>query len=87
MLTTPDSLLFLHLLRDDIQKELLYHLSSDGGEADQPVVLWVFLLALFEDWSEIDFSSVLRNFSCSPVPFKYGGERLSNDISLLPQQL
>jgi len=38
MLTTPDHLLFLHLLRDDIQNELFHHLSRGGGEADQPVL-------------------------------------------------
>jgi len=27
MLSTPDNLLFLHLLRDDLQNELLHHLS------------------------------------------------------------
>jgi len=26
--------------------------SRDGGEADRPVVPWVLLLALFEDWSD-----------------------------------
>ena len=41
MLTTPDDLLFLHLLNDDLQDELLHHLSWDGGEADQSVVRWV----------------------------------------------
>ena len=51
MLTTPDNLLFLRLLRDDIHKELLHHLSRDRGEAGQPVVPWVLLLALFEGWS------------------------------------
>jgi len=53
MLTTPDNLLFLHLLVDDLQVKLLHHLSQDGGEADRPVVPWVLLLALFEDWSDI----------------------------------
>jgi len=52
MLTTPDNLLFLHLLVDDLQDKLLHHLSWDGGEADRPVVPWVLLLALFEDWSD-----------------------------------
>jgi len=40
MLTTPDNLLFLHLLNDDTQNELVYHLSRDGGEADWPVIPW-----------------------------------------------
>ena len=38
MLTTPYNLLFLHLLDDDLQDELLHHLSRDGCEADRPVV-------------------------------------------------
>jgi len=46
------------LLEDDLQDKLLHHLSWDGGEADQPVVPWVFLLALFEDWSDICLSPV-----------------------------
>ena len=54
MLTTPDNnLLFFHLLHDDLQDELLHHLSRDGGDADRPVDPWVLFLALFEDWSEI----------------------------------
>ena len=67
MLTTPDSLLFLYLLVDDLQNELLHHVSQDGGEADRPVVPWVLLLALFEDWSDITITlpafSPLRLFS------------------------
>ena len=55
MLTTPHNLLFLHLLRDDIQSELFYHFSRDGEETDWPVDPWVLLLALYEDWS--DFSA------------------------------
>jgi len=67
MLTTPDNL-FLHLLRDDIQNELFDHLSRDGGEADQPVVCWDLLLALFEYWSDIGFpqssgTSVIQDLS------------------------
>ena len=41
MLTTPDNLLFFHLLDDGLQDKLLHHLSRDGGEADRPVVPWV----------------------------------------------
>ena len=58
MLSTPDNLLFLHLLNDELQNESLHLLSWDGGEADKPVVPWVLLLALFEDWSDIGFSPV-----------------------------
>jgi len=83
MLTTPDNLLFLHLPNDDIQNELHHHLSQDGGEADSPVVPWVFFLALFEDWSDIGFLLILGHLSCSPGPFKDDGEWLSNDSALL----
>jgi len=49
MLTTPDNLLFFHLLHDGLQDKLLHHLSRDGGEADRPVVPWVefYILILF----------------------------------------
>ena len=43
-----DNLLFLHLLRDDIQKEIFHHLSRDGDEADWPVVPWVILQVTLE---------------------------------------
>ena len=67
MLTIPDNLLFLHLLDDDLQDKLLHHLSQDGGETDRPVVSWVLLLAIFEDWSDIGLSLVLGHLSCPPV--------------------
>ena len=84
MLTTPDNL-FLHLLDDDLQDELLHQLSQDGGTADRPAVPWDLLLVLFEGWSDTGFSLVLRLLSCPPGPFKGGEERLSNDIRQLPQ--
>ena len=87
MLTTLDDLLFLHLLRDDLQNELLHRLSRDGGEADRLVVPWILLLALFEDWSDTGFSSVFEHVSFPPRPFKDDGEWLSNDICQLPQHL
>jgi len=34
-----------------IQNNLLHHLSRDGSKADWPVVFWILLLALFENWS------------------------------------
>ena len=77
MLTTRDNLLFLHLLGDDLQDKLLHHLSLHGGEADWPVVPWVLLLALFEDWSDIGLSPVLGHLSCPPGPVKDDGEWLS----------
>jgi len=70
MLTTPDNLLFFHLLDDDLQDKLLHHLSRDGGEADRPLVPWVFFFALFEDWSDIGLSPVLGHLSCPPGPLK-----------------
>ena len=66
MLTTPDNLLLFHLLHDGLQDKLLHHLSRDGGEADRPVVPWVLLLALFEDWRDIGLSAVLRHLSYPP---------------------
>ena len=78
MLTTPDNLLFLHLLDDNVQNELLHHPSRDGGEADRPVVPWILLLALFEDWSDTGFSSVLGHLSCPPGPFKESGSAMTS---------
>ena len=78
MLTTPDNL-FLHLLDDGLQDKLLHHLSWDGGGADWPVVPWVLLLALFEDWSDIGLSPVLGHLSCPPGPLRDDGEWLSNE--------
>ena len=48
------------MLGDDLQDELFHHLSSDGGEVDWPVVAWVLLLVLFEDWLDIVSLPVLR---------------------------
>jgi len=39
MLTTPDNLLYLHLLKGNIQNELFHHICREG-EADWPVVPW-----------------------------------------------
>jgi len=77
--TTPDNLFFLHLIDDDLQNKQLHHLSRDGGEADWPVVPWVLLLALFEDWSDTGFSPVLQDFS------KMIERGSANDICQLPQ--
>ena len=79
------NLLFLHLLRDDIQNELFYHLSRGTGEADWPVVPWVLLLALFAERRDAGLPPVLGHF-CPPGPFKDGGEWLSNVICQLPQR-
>ena len=85
ILTTPDYLLFFHLLDDDFQNELLHHLSQNWGKADWPVVPWVLLLALSEVWSDIGLSPVLRHLSCPPGHFKDDGEWLSKDICQVPQ--
>jgi len=74
MLTTPDNLLFLHLLYDDLQDELLHHFPRDGDEADRPVVSWILLLALFEDWSD---NWMERDFSKGSVVTGQGGMSLS----------
>ena len=86
MLTTHHNLLFLHYFNDDIQNELLPHFSRDGGEADHPVVSWVLLLALFEDWSDTGFPPVLRHLSCPPGPFKGDGEWFCSDLCQLTWQ-
>ena len=44
MLTAPEKFLFFHLLGDDIQNMLFYHLPRDGDEADWPIVAWIILL-------------------------------------------
>jgi len=85
MLTTPDNLFFLHLLDDGLQDKLLHHLSWDGGEADRPVVPWVLILGLFEDWSDTGLSPVLGDLFCPSRSFKDDGEWISNDIRQLPQ--
>lgn len=44
-----------------MQDELLHHLSRDGGESDEPIVLWVLFLA----FSEVT-PAFLRHLCCSP---------------------
>jgi len=79
MLTPPENLLFLHFLDDGLQGKLLHHLSRDGGEADRPVVPWLLLLALLEDWRDTGLSPVLGHLSCPPGPLKDDGEQLKDD--------
>ena len=66
MLTASDNLLFLYMPGDDLQNELLHHLSRDGSEIDWPIVSWVVLLALFEDWSDTGYPPDLGYLSCPP---------------------
>lgn len=65
-----------------MQDELLHHLSRDGGESDEPIVLWVLFLA----FSEVT-PAFLRHLCCSPWPFKDYGEWLSSNICQLPLHL
>lgn len=48
MLTTPDDLLVIHVPGNSFQHELLCCFPRNWGEGDQPIVLWVLLLALHE---------------------------------------
>ena len=66
MLTISDNLLVLYMPGDDLQNELIHHLSRDRGEADCPIVPQVLLLVLAEDWSDIGYPSVLGHLSCPP---------------------
>lgn len=54
--TTPNHLLVL-MFWNGFQDYLLHLLSWDRGDGYQPVVLWIFLLALLEDSSDICFLS------------------------------
>lgn len=55
-----------------------------GGE-NWPIVSWVLLLALFGDWSYTGFPPVLKNWLCSPWPFKTDGAWLTHNICHLTQ--
>lgn len=58
MLTAPVDFLLPHVHRNSFQDELLHRLPRDRGEADQPVVLQVVLIALLEDRSGVCFPPV-----------------------------
>lgn len=58
MLTTLDDFLLRNLAGNGFQDYLLHHLPMDGGEADQPAVVCVFLLALLEEECDICFPPV-----------------------------
>jgi len=77
MLTTPDNLLFLHLLDDDLQDKLLHHLSQVGGEADQPVVPWVLLVVLLNCLSQPTSSTFCPFLIPVPLGGKGRGERMA----------
>jgi len=69
MLTAPDHLLAFHVPGHGFQDLLLPHLPRDQGEADQPVVPWVLLLAV-ENRSDIHFPPVFRHISQLPGSIK-----------------
>lgn len=76
MFTTPDHL-FLHMPRDDIQYELLYHLSRWGWQA------YSFLGPFswhFANWGGTGFPPVLRYLSYSPWPFRDDQQWPRNDV-------
>jgi len=66
MLTIPNNLLLFHWLGDGIQNKLFHHFPRDRSEDDWPTVFQFLFLALFKDWIDINFPSVLRHLSCSP---------------------
>jgi len=54
------------LLEDDMKNKLFHHLPRNAGEADWPIVAWIFLLVIFEDWGDIDYPPAFRYLSHSP---------------------
>jgi len=82
MLTTPDHLTFLHMLKDDIQSELFCHISRDGGKAGW-LAFSFLLLALFEDWRDAGFLPVIGYLSSSPLPFRSNAEWPRSNIHQL----
>lgn len=60
MMTNSDHPLGILVDKDGLQNKAL---SKDQGGAGWPVVLWVLLLAHFEDWGDIHFLPVLRHLS------------------------
>lgn len=66
MLTNPNDKLGLNKVRNGFWEDLIYHLSREYSEADWAVALWIFLLALLEDRSDICYFSVLRKLRLSP---------------------
>ncbi|XP_052520447.1 uncharacterized protein LOC128071593 [Tympanuchus pallidicinctus] len=70
---------------DDIQYKLFHHLSRDRGEADWPIIAWVFLLAYFEDRGDIGYLPVFRHLSCPPRLLKDDRKQFSNHLCQLPQ--
>ena len=63
ILPGPSHLLVLHVSGSGFQEYLSHHLLRDQGEADQPVVVLVLLLALLEGRGDIFCLLVLRNLS------------------------
>lgn len=61
MLMSPDQILILYMFEQGFQDHLLHQIPKDQGEADQPVVPCILLLALLEDRSDIWLLPILRN--------------------------
>jgi len=60
-------------------------LAKDKGGADWPVVSWLLLLVLFEDWDDIGYTPVLKHRSHFLEPFKDDREQLGNCFCQLSQ--
>lgn len=78
MLTTFDDHLLFYMLGEDLQNDLFNHLSRDGGEAHQPVVSQVLLLALFEDGSNTGQLSQLPVFKVYTNTLEYTNSNTRN---------
>lgn len=61
LLITTDDFLATYMPVSNIHKELLHQFPRDQSTADQPVILWVLLLALLEDKSDVCSPSVSRH--------------------------
>jgi len=66
MLNTPNQLLLLYSYGNVFQEDFLHHLPRNTGEADWPVVPWIFFLDLLEYNIGICSLPVFRNLSQSP---------------------
>jgi len=64
---------------------LFRHLPRLEGEVDWPVVSWLSLLALFEDWCDFSFPPLFRHLTHSPQLFEddiESGSVITSDSSL-----
>lgn len=77
----------LFVSRNVFQDYLVCHLPRDFDGADWLVVLWILLVALYENKELHLLFSNLRNFIPSPWSFRDNWKWLCNDISQFPQLL